>query len=715
MGNSGLAVVLVVVVTWGMAAACWAGAIIRVAEDCPRAMELIKQGNQLFKADRARAAAQYREAIKLCPSSAAGSVNLALLHEKEGNYREAANAYRDALKVERQNAAAQNGLAWVLIEGGLDIKAGIEAAHQALSLKPDDPYAMDTLAWGYQKAGDREKAREWIKKASAKLPNDPYIRQHLAAIEAPRLPPHLVVTAQMRDDRRLLKAGEEGTLSVEVRNDGEGEALGVRVAIRGDTPILQFADATSRDLESIRPRQKGATTFTFRLPYSVPTGTGTLVVEVTESRPAYNAVPSRISIGTQAYPPPRLELTHRVDDDDVGWSRGNSNGRIEAGEKIELHVTAENRGEGTALDVKVCAETTVAEVAISYPCTELGDLPRGRSQTGTIAFAVGGTYLAEGARPKELALTLKVTEKTGLFGQQKRETLLVYPAGRIDLPPPPPLASDVDRFIHNASECAQPDSRKWAVVVGSERYLQPQIPRVPFARNDAHIVMEYLRKLLCVPEGQLIRLVDERATLTQLRLYLENRLPAWVKEGHTVFFYFVGHGIASNRDPYLIPYDGDPQAPQTSGYAVGALYSTLDRLKGAQVHAYLDACFSGGTRSGEALLPGGPHAAIMEVEDPVLRSPKLVALTAASGTQLSYSFQEQGHGLFTYYLLKGLMGEAAEPGRRRQVTVKALAEYVTAQVGDQARRLFGLESRQEPVLKPTPPGARGQWVLREMR
>lgn len=283
-----------------------------------------------------------------------------------------------------------------------------------------------------------------------------------------------------------------------------------------------------------------------------------------------------------------------------------------------------------------------------------------------------------------------------------------------DLAPPPPLASDVDQFVQKASECAQPDPRKWAIVVGIERYLQGNIPAVPFARHDALIVKEYVRKLLCVPVKNLVFLVDDRATLTQLRLHLDNRLPAWVKEGHTVFFYFVGHGLTADRHPYLVPYDGDPLAPQTSGYAIRALYSSLDRLQGAQVHVYLDACFSGGTRSGEPLLPGGPHPALLEVEDPVLLSHKLVVLTAARGNQLSYSFQEQGHGLFTYYLLKGLMGDAVTV-RKQPVTVKALAEYVTQQVSEQARSLFGLESPQEPVLQPTPPRERGEWVLREGR
>ncbi|MCR4294897.1 MAG: caspase family protein, partial [Elusimicrobia bacterium] len=74
---------------------------------------------------------------------------------------------------------------------------------------------------------------------------------------------------------------------------------------------------------------------------------------------------------------------------------------------------------------------------------------------------------------------------------------------------------------------------------------------------------------------------------------------------------------------------------------------------------------------------------------------KVVAFTASAGNQISGSFEEQGHGLFTYYFLKGLNGAAADGSGK--VTVKSLYTYIKPVVEDEANR----ENRnQTPQLMP---------------
>ena len=46
--------------------------------------------------------------------------------------------------------------------------------------------------------------------------------------------------------------------------------------------------------------------------------------------------------------------------------------------------------------------------------------------------------------------------------------------------------------------------------------------------------------------------------------------------------------------------------------------------------------------------------------------------------------EDEGHGLFTYYLLRGLNGAAKDDAGR--VTVQSLFEYLVPNVQDQARR-----------------------------
>ena len=75
-----------------------------------------------------------------------------------------------------------------------------------------------------------------------------------------------------------------------------------------------------------------------------------------------------------------------------------------------------------------------------------------------------------------------------------------------------------------------------------------------------------------------------------------------------------------------------------------------------------------------------------------------MAFSAAAADQISGAVEEQGHGAFTYYLLKGLNGAAADAAGA--VTVKALYDYLTPKVQDAAR----LHNRdQTPVLEGVSP------------
>ena len=60
-----------------------------------------------------------------------------------------------------------------------------------------------------------------------------------------------------------------------------------------------------------------------------------------------------------------------------GWSRGNSNGLIEPGERIELRVTVKNNGRDTANNVLGILHTTDTSVKISKDKVSYGNIPAG--------------------------------------------------------------------------------------------------------------------------------------------------------------------------------------------------------------------------------------------------------------------------------------------------------------------------------------------------
>lgn len=77
----------------------------------------------------------------------------------------------------------------------------------------------------------------------------------------------------------------------------------------------------------------------------------------------------------------------------------------------------------------------------------------------------------------------------------------------------------------------------------------------------------------------------------------------------------------------------------------------------------------------------------------------MVVLAASSGAQVSSTYDQKGHGLLTYYFLKGLQGEA-DKNNDGAIDLVEIFDYVKPQVGRTARRDFNNE--QTPQLLGSP-------------
>jgi putative PEP-CTERM system TPR-repeat lipoprotein len=103
--------------------------------------------------------------------------NLAMVR---GNYEKAEQYFRSVLKLQPDNAAALNNIAWVMSR--LKKPGAVEYAERALKLEPDTPGLMDTLALALAAEGQPDKALEIQKKAIALAPQDQMLHLNLAKI-----------------------------------------------------------------------------------------------------------------------------------------------------------------------------------------------------------------------------------------------------------------------------------------------------------------------------------------------------------------------------------------------------------------------------------------------------------------------------------------------------------------------------------------------------
>jgi hypothetical protein len=241
--------------------------------------------------------------------------------------------------------------------------------------------------------------------------------------------------------------------------------------------------------------------------------------------------------------------------------------------------------------------------------------------------------------------------------------------------------TDVD--IPPKSGMSKPDGI--AVVIGVESYQYVQA--ATYAYNDAEVVREYIADTMGFKKDRVKLATNTRATRAELDRLLGSS--GWlarnvVKGKSDVVVYFSGHGIPDPKSQKvgLLPFDVDPN--YSVGLPLDELTKNLSRLGARSVTLILDTCFSGQTRERKLLLA---DARGLKIVPRMTKSPGGVTiLSAATGAQISGPLKSKEHGVFTYYLLKGLSGEADE-NRDKSLTMNELSTYVSQQVKVQAARL----------------------------
>jgi len=267
--------------------------------------------------------------------------------------------------------------------------------------------------------------------------------------------------------------------------------------------------------------------------------------------------------------------------------------------------------------------------------------------------------------------------------ERKPRAPFVAPPVAAAPPSAPPAAADEDVL----PPARPPRPHAYAVVVGVERYRET-LPRADYAEADARLTAEYFKRVLGVPEENLALLVNDRATKSDFEKYFERWLPNRVEPGDEVYVYFSGHGApdARNGDSYLVPFDADPTYIAETGYPIKRLYAQLAKLPAKRVLLAMDSCFSGA--GGRSVIAKGARPLVVNVKDAVPRG--ITVITASSGEQISNTYEEKKHGLFTYFFLEGLRSKGDD--------FRGVYDALRPRVSRIARRDYN--SDQDPQFMP---------------
>ncbi|GEM_PF-1074917 len=256
-------------------------------------------------------------------------------------------------------------------------------------------------------------------------------------------------------------------------------------------------------------------------------------------------------------------------------------------------------------------------------------------------------------------------------------------------PPPEPSSSG-----------PSPISKRWAVIIGVSDYKfrgKWGLDNLRYAARDAQVLADYLKSDKGGRFDNVTLLLDKDATTQNVKIALRENLRA-VQKGDFVLISWSGHGgpdPSSNKDLYLITYDSDPEHMAATSYSMSEMQEDVGKLQADRILLLADTCHSAGISDPKIGFKGARENKIVEGIKGVQMNPKqqegkdtsmrMIFTSCESGeTSLESSDLGGGHGAFSWFLLKAMMGDAdkKENGGNGNgiVTLGEVIEYTRDQV-----------------------------------
>lgn len=234
---------------------------------------------------------------------------------------------------------------------------------------------------------------------------------------------------------------------------------------------------------------------------------------------------------------------------------------------------------------------------------------------------------------------------------------------------------DLSKGVNNAPVTGKKNENTLALIIANENY--ELAAKVDNATNDGIVFKEYCLKTLGLPSQNVKYFKD--LTFGRMKKAISDILEvaSIMGEDAALIIYYAGHGIPDNntKNAFLMPVDSDGSDTDVC-LSLSGLYDSLNNTGLRHCMVFLDACFSGAQRDGEMIM-AARGVKLRPKED----KPKgnTIVFSATSGEEAAYSYKEEEHGLFTYFLLKKLQES------KGNVTLGELSEYLTKNVGIQSR------------------------------
>jgi hypothetical protein len=352
----------------------------------------------------------------------------------------------------------------------------------------------------------------------------------------------------------------------------------------------------------------------------------------------------------------------------------NGNALLEGGERVKVRVDLTNSGKTPITGIAITLSGTPTFVAyFPAPTLAVDALQPGESRS--VEFAATLPQSLEGQRA-EVTVSVRAASGASAPAAQTLTAAFRGGGGRFD---------SVDQVPANTG-LQRPHT--YVLAIGVSTYRDPQIAARKYASLDAELISTYFQTVGGVPAANIRLLQDWKVLRSDIEDFILEWLPRRITSDSVVIVYFSGQAAVSpSGETYLIPYDGKHNSTARL-YPLKDLEAGLARLKTKQTLFIFD----GG------VLSIGPAGAVKR-RGPQWGSGKgpVLHLIGTTGFRNGLEPVKLRHGLFTYYVLRGLKGEA-DANADGDVTLGELTAFVGKTVPAAAKQEFNQEQR--PFMVP---------------
>lgn len=248
-------------------------------------------------------------------------------------------------------------------------------------------------------------------------------------------------------------------------------------------------------------------------------------------------------------------------------------------------------------------------------------------------------------------------------------------------------------------------AKRWALIIGVDRYEDENITPLGGATNDANGLARALKEHAGFDENQIIVLTNEQKankqpTRRNILKYLSN-LKGLVPQDGLVLISFSGHGIERNGRAFLMPYDAsytdDVRLLEETAISAEVIKRDIKESGVSQALILLDACRNDPTGSRadsvNPLSEAYRHGFEFDVRNREITA--FATLYATSIGARAYEDSERKGGYFTLAVVEGLRGQAADQ-KTGEVTLESLVRYLETSVPVRVATNLGNRKIQKP-------------------